>query len=132
MTQIQPSEAGATNATCHPNFSVKKAISGGAIRDPTIVPPLKTPTANAFSLAGNHSETTLTPPEKLPHSPVPIQNRKIENWNADRAIACRPAAKDHQATANERPRLTPKRSMTQPIGNSPTIIPNMNADTMRP
>src|SRR2546428_720010 len=100
--------------------------------EPIMDPALNTPTANARSPAGNHSETTFMPPEKFPHSPVPLQKRKIENCSAERAIACKPAASDHQTTENENPPRTPKRSITQPTGNSPTIIPNMNPETILP
>src|SRR5215472_2614072 len=107
-------------------------MSGGVMSEPIIDPALKTPTAKARSRAGNHSDTTFMPPEKLPHSPVPIQNRKIENCMAERAMAFNPAASDHQTTENENPARTPARSISHPIGNSPTIMPNMKAEAIPP
>ena len=89
-----------------------------------MLPLLKMPIASARSRLGNHSVTTFTPPEKLPHSPVPIQNRKIEKCQRFDAKTCAPVAADHDRTANVKPVRTPQRSMSIPIGNSPLIMPN--------
>src|ERR1700719_645792 len=78
-THKKPSKLGSRNAAGHPMRSVKKTSSGGAMMDPTIDPPLKTPTASARSLAGYHCEMTFIAPEKFPHSHVPNQKRKTEN-----------------------------------------------------
>src|ERR1035438_5323223 len=120
---------GPRNAMRQPNFSVIYTISGGVISEPIIEPALNTPTAKARSRAGNHSDTTFMAPEKLPHSPVPIQNRTAENWNAVRAKVCNAAASDHHTTEKEKPLRAPMRSISQPTGNSPTIMPNMKAET---
>src|ERR1700691_4238485 len=43
-----------------------------------------------------------------------------------------PVAADHQRTAPSNPKRTPHRSMSQPMGNSPVIIPNWKAATILP
>ena len=40
------------------------------------------------------------------------------------SAALSPAASDHHVTENEKPPRTPIRSISQPMGNSPLIIPN--------
>src|SRR5260370_41977806 len=82
-TQISPIRLGTTNATRQPYRCTSHTTSGGAMIEPTIVPPLKMPTPSARSLGGNHSATTLVEPEKLPHSPVPSQNRRALNSNTE-------------------------------------------------
>src|SRR5216684_6451072 len=109
-----------------------QTTSGGAMTEPTMVPPLKIPTPSARSLGGNHSPTTLVEPEKLPHSPVPSQKRRRLNCPTEFASPCMALAIDHQISANEKPRRAPQRSISIPMGNSPSIMPNWKKATIRP
>src|ERR1017187_2667216 len=97
-----------------------------------MLPLLNIPMASVRSVLEKSRVPVLTPPEKFPRSPVPIQKRVSPNWTPVRARNCAPVADDHQNTASARPIRAPNRSMIEPIGISPDIIPNWNADTMRP
>ena len=50
----------------------------------------------------------------------------------DLVRVCAPVAVDHHRTAPSKPKRTPQRSMSQPMGNSPVIMPNWKAATIRP
>src|SRR6266566_5875007 len=131
-TQRKHSALGRTNAMRQPYRVTSQTTSGGAMTEPTMVPPLKIPTPSARSLGGNHSPTTLVEPEKLPHSPVPSQKRRKLNCNTEFASPCIALARDHQTMAKVKPRRAPQRSISMPIGNSPSIMPSWKKATIIP
>src|SRR5262249_22637880 len=99
---------------------------------PNIEALLKTPIASARSRTGNQLATTLLPPEKLPHSPVPSQKRKTQNCRIEVAIECSPFPNDHHNTAKVNPARTPARSINQPIGNAPVTSPARKTEPIAP
>src|ERR1039458_6973888 len=109
-THTNPRMLGPRNAMRQPNFSVIYTISGGVMSEPIIEPGLNTPPPKAGLRVGDNNDTTFIAPEKLPHTPVPIQNRTAENWNAVRAKVCIAAASDHQTTEKEKTLRAPMRS----------------------
>ena len=123
---------GTRKATRQPYQCMSGTIRNGATALPIIDALLKMPTANARSRTGNHCATTLLPPEKLPHSPVPSQNRKKLKCSSEVATACRALAMDHHITAKVSPKRAPRRSISQPIGNSPKTMPIWKEATMMP
>ncbi len=70
---------------------------------PTMLPALKMPIARVRSAGAKSRVAVFTPPEKFPHSPVPIQYRINPNWVPVRAKTWAAVAEDHHMTAKESP-----------------------------
>src|SRR2546422_13686 len=76
-----------------PYHVTSQTTSGGAMTEPTMVPPLKIPTPSARSLGGNHSPTTLVEPEKLltvaKNRSARMRQRMVSGFNRPRNPADR-------------------------------------------
>ena len=89
--------------------------TGAAAIEPSAVPALKMPMANARSRMGNHSLTARTPPVKLPGSNTPSMNRKKENWPTVPAKMWSMLVTDHPVTKTMNPRRVPMKSTMRPL-----------------
>src|ERR1019366_9026874 len=97
-SQTKPASPVKAKAAGHPNFRMMSATTGGARMAPAAAPLLKMPEARARSRSGNHSDTTLTPADQLPASPVPSRKRNTPRLIGPRANACSSADSDHHPT----------------------------------
>src|SRR5205823_4130512 len=131
-SHTNPSAPVAMNDACQPQRSVIHGTRIGANSAPTLLPALKTPTANARSRFGNHSATVFTAPGKFADSPSPSSARAAPNAPAVRAKACDIAATLHTTIAPAKPVREPSRSMARPMKTMPTPYARLNHETIAP
>src|SRR3954469_20125294 len=129
-THKNPSAPVATKAIRQVLRTVINATSGGAIIAPRLEPLLQTPMASVRASGGTQVATALANAGHAAPSPTASRLRKKPRLSGPRANAVSIPAPDHHAMARLSPRLTPRRSSTQPANEYEIAYVTRNAFTI--
>src|SRR5215468_1666130 len=114
MTHANPNAPVTTNEARQPQRSVIAATRGGAIIAPRLEPLLQMPITSVRAFSGTHVAAALANAGQAPASPIPRSPRNAPRLQSPREAAVSIPQRDHQATANVRPRPIHNRSSAQP------------------